>query len=166
MGHDLEELRNKLFAPPKERDRYLNDDSKKQAILALVADGMSIGRAFNKLGLGRATLRQFQEKDPEFVQLLEDAYNQGTDYLEDLALERAHESDSVLIKLLESRRPEKFSNKRQVGPSVKVEIKTFSNGNSTSVSVGTETLPDERVESVRSGGQEVLPPMASSSGKG
>lgn len=166
MGHDLDELKNKLFAPPTERDRYLNDDAKKQAILALVADGMSPGRAANKMGWGRATLRTLEQTDPEFIQQLNDAYQQGTDYLEDLALERAHESDSVLIKLLESRRPEKFSNKRQVGAAVKVEIRTFTNGNSTSVSVGTETLSDERVEGVRGRGQEVLPPMASSSGEG
>lgn len=162
---DIDELRKKLFDPPNPtHHRFLNMDAKKSIILALVQDGMSIGRAANKAGLSRSDLRELLSKEPDFATLLDDSYNLGTDYLEDLALERAHESDSVLIKLLESRRPEKFSSKRQVGAAVKVEIRNISGVNSTTVSVESPSLSDERLEGIREGGQTLLPSVASKSG--
>lgn len=163
---DISELREKLFGPPDAKRRWLNDEAKMSAMRSLVMDGMSIGRAANKVGLSRSNLRALTLSHPEFMQELDDAYNLGTDYLEDLALERAHESDSVLIKLLESRRPEKFSSRRIVQGGPVVEIRRITDENKSPVPVVTPALSNERVESVRDGGQEVLPRVAPPSGEG
>lgn len=163
---DISELRNKLFGPPESRHRRLNMEGTKKAILALVQDGMSVGRAANKLGLSRADLRNLTLQEPEFLQQLDDAYNLGTDYLEDLALERAHESDSVLIKLLESRRPEKFSSRRIISHSP-VEIRKLTDvSNQAPSPMGPSPVSDASVDGVRSGDTEVLPRLASPSGEG
>jgi hypothetical protein len=69
--------------------------------------GWSEARARKAAGISHAVLEQWK-RDPSFLARYNDAYKDGTGYLEDLAFLRAHTSDQVLLKLLESRDPAKY----------------------------------------------------------
>ena len=96
-----------------------------QVIIEHVARGLSPSAARRQAGISKQVFDRLCEDVEGFLQSLQDAYDQGSDYLEDLALLRAHENDLVLLKLLEARRPEKFSNKRQINAGVKVVINSL-----------------------------------------
>lgn len=69
--------------------------------------GWSEARAKKAAGISGAILEGWKT-DPEFTRRYNEAYSDGTGYLEDLAFVRAHTSDQVLLKLLESRDPSKY----------------------------------------------------------
>jgi hypothetical protein len=115
-----------------------------EIILNKVAAGLSPTSAARAAGLKIHELRVLIAQYPGFEKEMQDAYDQGSDYLEDLALVRAHESDAVLLKLLEARRPEKFSNKRLVNAGVKIVINSLrSDGNGQPLPEGTPQVQIE-----------------------
>lgn len=121
--------------PKKAPVRPKDDAQVKEIVLAKVAAGLSPSAAAKSAGLRLSELKLLAQEDEAFAKDITDAYDQGSDYLEDLALVRAHESDTVLLKLLEARRPEKFSNKRLVNAGVKIVINSLS------------SKPDEQIQS-------------------
>jgi hypothetical protein len=105
---------------PASEDPYL--DTRKQIYLENVEMGASHTRASRAAGVTpRAAAEWLLDKD--FATRSNFAYNSGTDYLEDVAFLRAHENDSVLLRLLEARRPERYSRKGiNLGPNVTVNV--------------------------------------------
>lgn len=87
------------------------DATKREMFAEALAQGLSFTAACRFACVDKKWIAAQSELHPEFSAQLEQAYEQGTDYLEDLAFVRAHYSDQILIKLLEARRPEKFRTK-------------------------------------------------------
>ncbi len=82
---------------------------RRQVILDVLRAGNSVGFACEKAGIGRQTYYDWRHDDPTFMANTEDAIEAGTDILEDVAKDRAvRHSDTLLIFLLKSRRPDKY----------------------------------------------------------
>jgi len=81
----------------------------------VLARGGSTSLAAKKAGIGRTTAYELRARDQEFKQHWDDAVEQGTDMLEDAAVERAinGKSDTLLIFLLKSRRKEKYAERQE-----------------------------------------------------
>jgi hypothetical protein len=87
---------------------------KRAIVLQALANGLTVSEAARCAGIGRATLYQWRHVDPDFDRECRDAYDDGTDKLEEVARTRAFEgSDLLLMFLLKQRCPERF-NKRMV----------------------------------------------------
>jgi hypothetical protein len=82
-------------------------------LLEGIASGLSITGAAQRAGLGRTTVHMWRHADPEFDRELEAAYQEGTDRLADVALQRAMlpEHDALLIFMLKQRDPARFNRK-------------------------------------------------------
>ena len=120
----LKQLQDTVY-PPKPHVAPLGDDVAMQVILEHVARGLSPTAARRAAGISKKVFDRLYDTVEGFAASLADAYDQGSDYLEDYALIRAHENDLVLMKLLEARRPEKWSSKRQINAGVKVVINSM-----------------------------------------
>ena len=102
------------------------------AFLAGLEDGMTIAAASKAAGAGRRTMYDWREADTDFAAAWDDAYETGTDVLEDEAKRRAADgveepvfyqgekvatvrkySDTLLIFMLKGRRPEKFKDRHE-----------------------------------------------------
>jgi len=79
-------------------------------VLASLKLGKSIAAAARAAGVGRRTVYDWRDSDPVFAGHWDDAWEVGTDRLEDLALRGAEKgNDRLLIALLRARRPERFA---------------------------------------------------------
>lgn len=68
-----------------------------------------VTKAAAAAGVHRDTAYFERQRDPEFAQQWQEALDRGIDMLEDVAFERAYQgSDTLLIFLLKSRRPERY----------------------------------------------------------
>jgi hypothetical protein len=88
---------------------------KRDKFLSILARGGSTSLAAKKAGIGRTTAYELRARDEEFKQQWDDAVEQGTDTLEDAAVDRAinGKSDTMIIFLLKSRRKEKYAERRE-----------------------------------------------------
>lgn len=120
----LKALQDSVY-PQKPHKKPISDEVAMQVILEHVARGLSPSAARRAAGISKQVFDRYCDTVEGYLQEIQYAYDQGSDYLEDLALLRAHENDIVLLKLLEARRPEKFSNKRQINAGVKVVINSL-----------------------------------------
>ena len=86
----------------------------RETIVAALREGLSIGGACAVAGLGRSTYYEWRADDPGFAAEADEAIENGTDFLEDVARQRAAESsDTLLIFLLKARRPEKYRERQE-----------------------------------------------------
>lgn len=95
--------------------------------LAALAQGYTITAACAKIGFTRPCVYGYRKDDPQFAAEWDDAYERGSDYIEDEARRRAVEgvtkpvfyqgvvcgevqeySDTLMIAMLKARKPEKF----------------------------------------------------------
>lgn len=82
---------------------------RQKLFLEHLSEGDSVSGAAKKVGVSRNCVYEKRRSDPEFKKAWEDAQEQGTDFLEDAATARAIDgSDTLLIFMLKSRRPEKY----------------------------------------------------------
>lgn len=107
-----------------EREARIRQAAIEKALAAL-REGASTRQAAEAANVSRSTLQAWREQDEEFAQAWVDAYNDGTDLLEDEARRRGTEgweepvfqkgehvgditrySDTLLLRSLERRRPE------------------------------------------------------------
>jgi hypothetical protein len=66
-------------------------------------------------GVHRATTHRARKSDPEFAAAWDEAFEAGTDVLEETAIKRATEySDVLLLALLKARRPDKFMERQRL----------------------------------------------------
>jgi hypothetical protein len=90
-------------------DRTERTARKQETFLAALAEGLSATAACEAAGLSRAHTYAWRGEDPEFADAWDRAIDQGTDKLEDIAMQRAKEkSDVLMIVMLKARRPEKY----------------------------------------------------------
>lgn len=99
----------------KRRKRFLDE-------LAL---GQSVSAAARAAGGTPGNFRAWRRSDPDFAQDWDDAIEEGTDFIEDVATERAlKKSDPLMMMMLKARRPEKYdrnSGKNGVEVNINVE---------------------------------------------
>jgi hypothetical protein len=113
-------------------NRTKQTDERVELFLATLSQGGTVTAAAEKANIGRRTIYDWKESDPEFAAQFEDAYQRGIAVLEDEAVRRAYHgvqrpvyqkgqiaghvteySDSLLMFLLKSRDP-RFRDKTQV----------------------------------------------------
>jgi len=87
----------------------------RRKVLEALAQGASISGAARIAGVARATIYRWMEKSARFAQQVADAYEEGTDHLEDVVLRMALEGNTqAAIFLLKGRRPQKWRERVQV----------------------------------------------------
>ena len=90
---------------------------RRERFLAALRSGDSIAGAARSIAGSRQGLYGVRERDPVFAAAWDDAVEEGTDRLEDVAVKRAKDkSDILLMFLLNGRRPDKFR------PTVRVNV--------------------------------------------
>jgi hypothetical protein len=115
----------------------------KERIIAALREGLSPTYAVRKAGLSRAEAYRWRKEDSEFKRQWEEAVSEGVDLLEDEAQRRAVDgynvrdiynknrevigqvrkySDSLLMFLLKSRRPERYNRPVESVPRVERRI--------------------------------------------
>jgi hypothetical protein len=92
----------------------------KRKFLEGLARGWSIERSAIRANIARPTVFLWRKEDEAFARAWAEAYEAGTDALEDVVLERATAgSDTLAMFLLKARRPAKY---RENQPASRVEI--------------------------------------------
>lgn len=84
--------------------------AREQAFLAALAAGKSVAAAAAAAGVARRTAYNWRDSDAAFAAAWDEAFEAGTDRLEDLALQAAEAgSEKLLLALLKARRPQRFT---------------------------------------------------------
>ena len=97
--------------------------TRKEVYCEMVEAGLSHARASRAAGLTPRRAAELMAADRDWQERAKAAFETGTDYLEDLAFFMAHDNASVLMRLLEARRSNRYSRKAiQGGPSVTVNV--------------------------------------------
>jgi transposase-like protein len=87
---------------------------KKAKFLSVLAEGGSVTLAARAIGVARKNVYEWRKKDEQFKADWEDAVEQGTDLLEDVAVRRAMDhSDTLLIFLLKGRRKARYAERQE-----------------------------------------------------
>jgi hypothetical protein len=77
--------------------------------LTALRSGRSIAASARAASVGRRTTYDWRDRDPKFAARWDEAFDEGTDRLEDLALQGAEQgSERLLLALLKARRPERY----------------------------------------------------------
>jgi hypothetical protein len=86
--------------------RTIRTPKNRQKFLEHLSTGASVRASARAAGFGRRTAFEWKAADPVFAAEWEEAYETGTECLEEVARVRAMEkSDSLLMFLLKARRP-------------------------------------------------------------
>jgi hypothetical protein len=109
-------VRVKTTKTPKKGRRQPREKAVRgvEKFLQHLAEGNSVSGAARGTGTSRATLYALRKEDDEIRARWDEAVEQGTDVLEDLALKRARTSDTLIIFLLKARRPERYKDRIEV----------------------------------------------------
>lgn len=93
-------------------NRSKRTTEKEQAFFASLREGHSVAGACKSAGFARRTAYEWRAADEAFRAAWDDAVEEGTDELEDEAVQRAKDgSDTLLIFMLKSRRPETYKDR-------------------------------------------------------
>lgn len=96
---------------------FVRTYKKRKRFLDELELGASISQAAAAAGGTVAEFRGWKRADPNFSADWDEAIESGTDFIEDVALERAlKKSDPLMMMILRARRPEKYN------PSSKLEL--------------------------------------------
>jgi hypothetical protein len=104
--------------------RLVRSFAKRKAFLDALELGESETKAAMRAGGNIGQFRAWKNSDPDFAADWNDALEAGTDYLEDVATERAVEkSDALMLHMLKVRRPDKHdrANKLELSGGINVE---------------------------------------------
>lgn len=94
-------------------NRTTRTPEKGERLLKQLSLGKSVAAACRSERIPRRNYYEWRTADPAFAAAADEAIEQGTDFLEDKARDRAvKESDTLLIFLLKARRPEKYREKQ------------------------------------------------------
>lgn len=107
-------------------NRTIRTPEKGERLFAKLRLGYSVRSACQSEKIARSTYYDWREQDDAFARAADEALDEGTDFLEDKARERAvKESDTLLIFLLKARRPDKYREKQTLahegGLTIRVE---------------------------------------------
>lgn len=89
--------------------RFIRTFKCRKLFLDQLEVGSSLAFAANAAGGTLRIFRKWRDDDADFAKDWDDAIEAGTDFLEDVATERAmKKSDPLMIMMLKARRPEKY----------------------------------------------------------
>lgn len=89
--------------------RFVRSFKARRIYLDQVAAGNSESLAAEAAGSNVRTFRKWREQDDDFEADFQDALEAGTDFIEDVATQRAlTKSDPLMMMMLKARRPEKY----------------------------------------------------------
>lgn len=90
-------------------DRFVRTYKRRKIFLDQLAAGNSVSFAARAAGGTPTNFKKWRQTDPDFDKDWEEALEEGTDFIEDVATERAlKKSDALMAMILKARRPEKF----------------------------------------------------------
>lgn len=94
---------------------HIFDQKAKERFLGALREGHTVTVAARAAGVTRETAYDHRRKDPAFAREWGEAYEEGTELLEDAMREKALAPGGFLanIAVLKARRPEKWAEKRQ-----------------------------------------------------
>ena len=93
-------------------NRSKRTQKRENTFLEALREGLSVNAACEAAGIGRRTAYEWRAADEQFRADWETAVEEGTDSLEDIAIQRAKDSsDTLMIFLLKARRPEKYKDR-------------------------------------------------------
>jgi hypothetical protein len=89
--------------------RFVRTFRARKAFLDCLAAGDSVSKAARAAGGTTSIFKRWKNEDPNFAADWEEAEEEGTDFIEDVATERAmKKSDPLMLAILKARRPDKF----------------------------------------------------------
>lgn len=89
--------------------RFVRTHKARKIFLDRLSVGDSISAAARAAGAEPSNFKAWRRSDPDFLQDWDDAIEEGTDFIEDVATERAlTKSDPLMIMMLKARRPDKY----------------------------------------------------------
>jgi hypothetical protein len=89
--------------------RFIRSFKARKIFLDQLGVGNSISFSAHAAGGTAGNFRRWRQDDENFAQDWDDAIEQGTDFIEDVATDRAmKKSDALMAMILKARRPEKF----------------------------------------------------------
>ena len=95
--------------------RAVRTPEKGERLLKVLSQGKSVTAACQAECIGRQTYYDWRHTDPSFAAAADQAIEDGTDRLEDIAHRRAtKESDVLTIFLLKARRPSKYRETQKI----------------------------------------------------
>jgi len=105
--------------------RFVRTYQRRKKFLDELAAGSSISMAARAADGTTRNFKNWRDTDPEFAKDWDDAIEEGTDFIEDVATERAmRKSDPLMLAILKARRPDKYdrnSGKNSVEVNINVE---------------------------------------------
>ena len=113
---------------PRQRRHQRRSREREQAFCQALAAGKSVAAAAAAAGVARRSVYAWREGDATFAAAWDEAWEIGTDKLEDLALAGAEAgSERLLLALLKARRPQRYTRSIvEHGGNVEILIKTAS----------------------------------------
>jgi hypothetical protein len=89
--------------------RFVRTFRSRKIFLDCLAAGDSISKAATAAGATTSIMKRWREDDANFASDWDEAIEEGTDFIEDTATDRAlKKSDPLMLAILKARRPEKF----------------------------------------------------------
>jgi hypothetical protein len=89
--------------------RFVRTFRARKAFLDSLAAGDSLSKAARAAGGTTSIFKRWKAEDENFASDWEEALEEGTDFIEDTATDRAmKKSDPLMLAILKARRPEKF----------------------------------------------------------
>jgi hypothetical protein len=103
--------------------RFVRTYKARKLFLDQLAVGNSVSFAANAAGGTARNFKRWRDEDPEFAKDWEEAEEEGTDFIEDTATERAlKKSDPLMLAILKARRPDKYDRNRGSGVEVNINV--------------------------------------------
>ena len=100
---------------------FVRTYKRRKLFLDQLAAGNSVSFAAHAAGGTTKNFKAWRDSDPDFAADWEEAVEEGTDFIEDVATERAmKKSDPLMLAILKARRPDKYD--RGSGKAVEVNI--------------------------------------------
>ena len=88
---------------------FVRTYKRRKIFLDQLAVGSSVSFAANAAGGTTINFKRWRESDPDFASDWDEAVDEGTDFIEDAATDRAlKKSDPLMLAILKARRPEKY----------------------------------------------------------
>lgn len=89
--------------------RLVRTYKRRRIFLDQLAVGSSVSFAAHAAGMTSSQVKAWRRSDPDFAKDWDEAEEEGTDFIEDAATERAlKKSDPLMLAILKARRPEKY----------------------------------------------------------
>lgn len=104
-------------------DAYIRTKKNRRKFLDYLGKGYSPSKSARAMGYSPGSFFKWREDDDDFREEWDQAVEEGTDGLEDVAMRRARSgSDTLLMFLLKGRRPGKFKDNQQGGAGNPIRI--------------------------------------------